>query len=306
MLALMSSASMGFSAGNHKSLSIAAITYYKNNCAIEDRHLQWVHPGYLGKGSKKEDNPRPARLTNWHFYHPEKDFKAGKKGQIDPRPTKFLNEAKDKILKEIEKGRTKQLSEAIGSYIHYIQDLANPAHIAPIYHDPRTKDKFDEWTAPIYSIFHGDFCSDTDEKYRSILAHEEYKGDLADNLDLILDVIFSETKGALDQSFAASASGAPTTLKWSSFWNLCEENRFCEYEESLLENNFGKAVIWISPSKPNRPGSCISGDSCEVKISFSEYHKFATQQARIAAIYSLVAARLVADQYYAFHVKRDT
>ena len=284
-----------FSPENHQQLSIAAVTYFKNNCD-SNQSFAWADAEHVGKGAKGEDNIfRLTRLFNWHFFNPRKNLKESKHF-VNPTPDRYLAIAEKKIQKGIRKSNKRLISKAVGAYAHYIQDNANPAHISPIYHDPFQKDLFDGWELPIYSIFDEDFCEDVNTGYATLLEKSAGKPRLK-LLRKIYEDVFHETNSIFDSALSAKANGDHITLKWKDFWDNCDGDDFCNYEDSLLGNNFGKREITVIPKKILEGSSCQTGAKCVIEIGFDQYHHFAQQQARLAALNTMLALHLVSDAY---------
>ena len=210
-----------------------------------------------------------------------------------------------------------ELSEALGALTHYIQDLANPSHVLPIYHDPSNKDGFDEYPLPIIASLGTELCEEVDRAYASLLAEPE-------------ETLSTNTLGRIDQQVAnltlnnlkSGYSGVIGKDKfdgtWEDFWYPCDANEcnedqckdkektaykrarraFCEYDNSYLGNNFGRSPIVASPKKCGQMEgikSCNEKAHCVVNIHHSEYDHFAKEQTTLAMTYTLVALRIVSD-----------
>jgi len=290
-----SESARAFGPENHRLLSTAAVTYYKNNCDA-DQSLAWADAEVVGKGARGEDSIfRLTRVFNWHFFNPYKDLQASKR-LVNPTPDRYLSGAEKQIRKGIRKSDSKLVSKAVGAYAHYIQDNANPAHISPIYHGPFKKDQFDEWPLPVYSIFDAGFCKDTDTAYTKLLAESSEQPQL-NLLHKVFEGAFKQTARVYDQTFSATIDGQAITLQWRDFWDDCGGDDFCNYEDALLGNHFGKYRIPVVPEKKIEGSTCEAGAQCTVEIDFDQYHQFAQQQARTAALNTVVALLVVSDAY---------
>ncbi len=78
-------------------------------------------------GNLREDINPANKLKHWHFYHPTKELGKGTMGWGYASFTERFKEADTKLKK-------RNGLKALGTKSHYLQDVTNPAHVAPIYH----------------------------------------------------------------------------------------------------------------------------------------------------------------------------
>jgi len=97
-----------------------------------------------------------SRAWNWHFYDSEYDYKNNKPGHIkkgflgiNRSLHKFYLKASEELTENIIVEDNKELLESTGVVMHFIQDMAVPAHVAPIYHVTWSKDPFDGYSPSI-------------------------------------------------------------------------------------------------------------------------------------------------------------
>lgn len=71
--------------------------------------------------NKFEDINPVNRLKHWHFFSPNKDL-----GPVASLKNRYLN-----VEGQLPK---RNIYKVLGSLSHYVQDVTNPAHVAPVYH----------------------------------------------------------------------------------------------------------------------------------------------------------------------------
>ena len=122
--------------------------YYPNkfnlNLSEKDKEI-------IAINSSKVDDISFSRAWNWHFYDQKFNYETHKPGNISSGflwmnrslHKIFINKS-EKLIKH--KNNKKRLLKYTGIVLHYIQDMAVPAHVAPVYHVSWKKDKFDSYT----------------------------------------------------------------------------------------------------------------------------------------------------------------
>lgn len=120
---------VAYAPGAHKAMLQSAQEDY--NFCIETLNLplKKLTPDGLSKiifANMWEDNP-VRKIKDWHFYHPTKDLGKGFFGKGHAHFGERYKEADNKKSK-------RQLLKSVGIKSHYLQDVTNPAHVAPIYH----------------------------------------------------------------------------------------------------------------------------------------------------------------------------
>jgi len=95
------------------------------------------------RGVEDEDDARPERALNWHFYRSNRKIKT--KEYLFCKPTSENIFAKR--IKEMNKyGKDdKRRYNNLGRIIHHIQDMSTPSHVIPIFHGGKTRDYFEEF-----------------------------------------------------------------------------------------------------------------------------------------------------------------
>jgi len=87
------------------------------------------------------DNPTIARLVNWHFFDKKYDHINDRPGNI-PVMFGFIHRslhhyflaAHERIKNKLAKSKTANINKEVGELMHFIQDMAVPAHVTPIFH----------------------------------------------------------------------------------------------------------------------------------------------------------------------------
>lgn len=123
-LILMTQSAFAYSPRAHRLIVLASANEY--NFCLDT--LNSPKPRLLKSDVKKialynkfEDINPFLRLKHWHFFSPNKDL----------GPVASL---KNRYLDLEEKMGKKNIFKVTGSLSHYIQDVTNPAHVAPVYH----------------------------------------------------------------------------------------------------------------------------------------------------------------------------
>lgn len=122
-LMLVSSAH-AYSPGAHRLIVKAAVQEY-NFCLdvlkSEKQRMIKSEVSTIALYNKFEDINPFNRLKHWHFFSPTKDL-----GPVASLKKRYV-EVEAKLPK-------RNLYKVLGSLSHYIQDVTNPAHVAPVYH----------------------------------------------------------------------------------------------------------------------------------------------------------------------------
>lgn len=124
------STAQAYSPGAHKAMVKSSAEDY--NFCVESLSLplKKLSNGDVSKiihGNLREDINPANKLKHWHFYHPTKDLGKGIMGWGFASFTERYKEADIKLKK-------RNALKALGTKTHYLQDVTNPAHVAPIYH----------------------------------------------------------------------------------------------------------------------------------------------------------------------------
>jgi hypothetical protein len=164
-----------------------------------------------------------------------------------------------------------QLYPALGAALHYVQDLAVPAHAVPVFH-PRgwldLHDAFDEYTSwdnphsrpGVHEL--ASECARLDAIARS------------GALRAILEQLRSETRASLSQSLSLSRGGSEVTLSFARLWQA----RGAGFGVYGCDDDFGEAEL-----------RC--GDT-SYAVAAGTYERFAGQRARSAILYSAATIAL--------------
>jgi hypothetical protein len=120
---------LAYSPGTHRLILQAAARDY-NTCVaqlgLDSPPLSPTRLAKLKKGSTHEDLNPFVKFTQWHFYHPTKELGAGALG--------FGHGSFEHRYGVVEGRLAKKFYRSLGAMAHYVQDVTNPAHVAPIYH----------------------------------------------------------------------------------------------------------------------------------------------------------------------------
>lgn len=124
LIMLLAQSAFAYSPRAHRLIVLASATEY--NFCLDT--LNSSKPRLIKSQVKKialynkfEDINPVVRLKHWHFFSPNKDL-----GPVASLKNRYLNV-------EAKIGQ-KDIYKILGSLSHYIQDVTNPAHVAPVYH----------------------------------------------------------------------------------------------------------------------------------------------------------------------------
>lgn len=147
---------------------------------------------------------------------------------------------------------------ALGSAIHYLQDMAVPAHVIPITHTSFS-DGFEDLDVSV-STFESDHC------------HSLFKKALASSLFEILQTTSIQTLHAVSHEVAITLDGQAIPVKWNeAFWKEGSGNDFGDY--GTFGNQFGTSQFIFYTS---------SGMTHSVQVLNEKYTQFKAQQLRAA------------------------
>ena len=180
--------------------------YYPNKFDLD---LSEKDKETIARNSSKVDNISFSRAWNWHFYDKKFNYETRKPGNIDSgflwmnrSLHKIFTKKSEKLLKH--KKNKKRLLKYSGIVLHYIQDMAVPAHVAPIYHVSWKKDKFDSYTP---------------RKLRQVnVTKSECKGYI-DNKSSPISILETLANSTLD----SIRTKINEQLYWTAFWNIYPE-----------------------------------------------------------------------------------
>jgi hypothetical protein len=126
--------------------------------------------------------------------------------------------------------------QSLGGLIHFVQDVTNPAHVAPVFHVVGdTFDNFDFTHAP------PDFISESE--CRTLESYSRQKHSYME----VLDSVAQETLKQMAEPFDFMANGKTQSITWKeAFWDTdfgpeSKQNGFGHYGH--LGNRFGSTEI---------------------------------------------------------------
>jgi hypothetical protein len=150
----------------------------------------------LIRSNSFEDLAIWVKAFNWHFYHPEKMLGGGSLGLGQGSLWK-------RFQKLEKRAQMKKSLYALGGLIHYIQDVTNPAHVAPVFHTAR--DSFDNYPFEI-SEFEAIEEENCQKLKSSARVEHTYSG--------LLKTVSSETLQRLEDSFELKVDGVLISSTW--------------------------------------------------------------------------------------------
>lgn len=248
-----------YSISAHTWLTERAVKEY-NFCAgvLHSKSLPTDASKLLTKSNAFEDRAIHIKAVNWHFYHPTKDLGSGTLG---------LGHASLRWRFQTLANRVKigHSLKSLGALIHYIQDVTNPAHVAPVYHV--FSDSFDNFN---FTSMAPPFLVESECQNLVSLAMKQH------SYDDLLESVTRETLSRMDESFSFTEGGKTQTINWKeAFWNP-------EYSSRSKQKGFGHYGRF-----GNKFGVAQNKGVSIAPSVFSEFAKRQIRQALDATIVSL-------------------
>ena len=177
---------------------------------FQNLHLSKTAKQIIISANESIDKPSVSRGWNWHFY--DKGYSSATPIIHNNwlgmnRSLHLLFETKVKELNKLvsRDNGSFDLYKVVGQLMHLIQDMAVPAHVAPIYHAAWNKDDFDSYTPKTLPTIN--FKTSDCELYTSSIS----------NPSKLLEKLANFTLGQLDKT-------AYRDLKWKNFWKPFDRN----------------------------------------------------------------------------------
>lgn len=210
-------------AADHRRLTRKAIELFHIFTGSELSAYLVQNSGLVEQGAEDADyHPFATRITHWHFY-PENNALRPKTfylGGIVPLPvtptSQHILEFRVKELRqEFEKDHPFRVEELIGRILHHIQDMSTPAHVVPVYHGPKLKDSFEE-----YSLRHSEAI--LEDIVFDVAEYHALKADQQEDILAIYHAAARETLRLLydepEERFYILADGEELVGGWRKFW----------------------------------------------------------------------------------------
>ena len=164
-----------------------------------------------------------------------------------------------------------QLYPALGAALHYVQDLAVPAHAVPVFH-PRSwldpSDGFDD-----YAQWDGADSRPSEQALGGECARLSALAQVG-SLAALLARMRDETQQSLSEPFSVSRAGSPVTLSFALLWRA----RGAGFGVYGCEGEFGDEQL-----------RC---DGVRYQVAAATYQAFAGRRARSAILYSAATIAL--------------
>lgn len=260
LLLLFSASVSSFSIDNHKIV----------NDLVEKEYLKL--PQYhsmskemwkaFKKGNIEEDSKYLRKRKNWHFY--------------DPTFTFHLEESLNRRFKELIVTLNKQINDkadivviykTLGGITHYLQDMAVPPHVVPVYHGG--SDAFDE-----YKI-------SKKGQYASILNEVKLKSVNDTSFYDLLNEYAQLTLNSLKDSITITEDGVNKKITWNWFWDASSTVGFGHY--GRLKNNFGNLKF------TNKEAWYLKKRKYDIKASdYCSFHEARITAAKDASLRALL------------------
>lgn len=274
---LLTTPAGAYSVANHVALTSMAVRLV-NKCRAEQGlntpHLDDYLMGILEHYNAEQDQWK-RKTGLWHFPPTPDDGDCP-----GPFPACLMVIERsyqpwvDSIWHQAEAGlAADKLYPALGVALHYVQDLAVPAHALPVFHPAglfHFSDGFDEYN---YKRWDTAVSRPADSEY----ADECKALTQFHSLDEILQSIRSDTLRSLQETFQAQVDGKSVQKPFSMFWR----HRPSGFGEYACDDDFG--------------ASQVSCDGTQYDVADREYKRYASRRAR-AAIRASAAAIVLFQQ----------
>ncbi len=221
----------------HSKVTAHAIEEYNNACVSPLQGASGAKPLDAKSGqilvdfTRHEDDLTCTRIRNWHFY----DAFNGTKDAMKASQS-FHRIFKKRLQEFVKAGREKNsrdLYEAGGRVLHYIQETAVPAHVAPNYHvkaegwkglfTKNKPDPFDEYLDPAridYRLSTGR-CEELKALNReAILKYGNTEEGIARALEALLKELADDTRREMKKSIAADSFDMKGKTWTEVFWTI--------------------------------------------------------------------------------------
>jgi hypothetical protein len=248
-LILFSKQVSGYSTSTHIVLTQRAIEEYRFcNQTTGAKNISSDEEKIIYQNNISEDTVLWRKVLNWHFFNPTKDLGAGTLGHGHGSFVSRFH----KLEQDMQK---KPSLKTLGRLTHYVQDVTNPAHVAPVYHT--SNDSFDNYN---FQENLPPFISASD--------CQKIAGDANKSYWEVLVSTANHTLSEMNSSFSYTKGDIAQSITWSeAFWDL-------NYGPGSKKPGFGHYGIF-----GNQFGSLEIG---EYKVDPTVYSNFAKQQTRDA------------------------
>lgn len=257
---ILSTQVSAYSVSTHKNITSIAISEY-NRCVDllgpeqTIKKYSKIEEELMINSNLYEDINLAIKARNWHFYNPNKNLGTGTLG-LGHASMNERFKYNERLLKDSSGwGKLRY----VGALSHYIQDVTNPAHVVPVYHeDDDGFDQFDHSKAWL-KVFTKEQC----QALFSFKAIQPFE---------VLDLYARDTLQAIKEPVQIRRNGNIETTSWdNAFWSDLftsdsKQENFGSY--GFLGNAFGKTKL------------SVGNDSIEVRES--AYFNFSQQQVQKA------------------------
>jgi len=183
---------------------------------LESRPILATELAALLAGVESMDDASLRRGWNWHFYDAEKPEERVMKRLFPLMIRRSLHHDFGRLHQQLEvellgQNRFFESVKIAAEILHYLQDMAVPAHVAPIYHGPGKADNFDSYRMstrlPAVTLAELGGCNSLSEN--------------TDHAEQLLHRVAAGTRAAIESEFLFPKGQRAT---WEIFWRLWPNN----------------------------------------------------------------------------------
>ena len=231
--------------GLHPKITAHAIAQYNTRCAQGADGLAPIDTkagDILVNFSEREDDPTKIRYANWHFYNANYDGKDKKSGV-----SHFLHRIYKQRIEEfndaLKRKKNVMVYEAGGRILHYIQDMAVPAHVAPNYHvkikglrnKPDAVDSYlDPWQID-YSLTPERCEILRGETAALVKDHGKTAEGIKSALEAMLRQLADETRAEMKKEIPATSPDMQGKTWATVFWNIYDPALKATYPKHIKD-----------------------------------------------------------------------
>ena len=257
-----------FTAARHQELTFLAAQEF-NQCVAPSSvpRLTALQVRYIARANRGiADRNFWRRLSRWDYY--DRDQQSGQKllGFVDTRFHEFFRRSTARLGEQSE---SRKIYSTLGEIVHYLQEVASPAHVVPIrIVRPlrfRVTDSFDS-----YPIDKARLIQAPRDRCASVLG-------LDSSSAMDLNQLLVSTADRTIESVQTSIQGMPAT--WQAFWKLGDAGSFGDY--GVAGNNFGRRTSFRCPLEPDQRCLLLEDDPIYAEYAAGQ-HMLAIEATMIA------------------------
>lgn len=259
----------------------------------------------------EDESPRLDRARNWHFYDAFRDTDQRMRSRYGPLNVHAsLHRIFARRLNDLQAAVDAQDIEAVyrlsGRVIHYIQDMAVPAHVAPIYHAKPGDSWIERWLiedepdpfdrligdAPVLPRMFVNSCQSLRMDNQHLRARSSTQNSVGALNQLLVDLA-EETRSAIQAEIPVATGHPLYGMTWeTAFWRLRRGDPDANYPEGTRAGFSHYGVF-------GREGFKLDSPQCGPHTGNNVCAEFVAARHMAVVLASLRALLLINDAYAA-------